>query len=289
MKTKGILILSTFTLILLIPTSSSTPNQNSTPDMTIMTSNQTSDFTQTHSGDTQKNTFQTSTSTLGFLNILQTTQALKTKTKVSDTSSTSPPNTKNPNPKIWIVSILLVIIVVMVIVGCVHHFYNKESDQDSSVTRFLLDVRESLRTLIRNLQDQLGVVLWLGDRRGVENAMEEAEGRQLEEGEEWKSDGQSSNSEVSDKEKEKLIEEDSDTSDDCSSMDGDNLRERALNKQNEEDKDGDEMNSSSDEGQTEGQKEISGRNKNEYSEETALVKSPQKYDEKADLCDVTAL
>ncbi|XP_030597217.1 uncharacterized protein LOC115788367 [Archocentrus centrarchus] len=280
MRTKGILILSAFMLILLIPASSSTNNQNS-PEIANTPSIQAIGFTQTPAGDTQKNTtFQTSSS------IFRRVLSMTTNTNAPNTSSTSP--TSNAKKPIWLISILLAIIVVMVIVGCVHHICNQESGQGSSVPRLLLDVRESLRTCIRNLVDQVGVCLWLGDRRGVENAMEEAERREAEEGEEWKSDERGGNSDVSNNENGEPKEEDSDTSDDYSSTEGDNLKERALNRQNEEDKVGDEMSSSSDEGQTDAEGK-SGGNRNEDSEELALVKSPQEDDKKVDLCDVTAL
>lgn len=275
MRTKAILLMSVFILILLIPVSFATSTQNYTLENNV-TSTQTLGYSHSPSGATNGTTTSSPTSS--------------SVTAVVPSGTTSSPSTTGKAVKIWLIVILLVIMVLMVLVAYLHHVC-QQSDHSGSVPRFLLDVRERLRTWIRNLEDHLGVQLWPGDKRTAEDAMEEdaeedTEGGQADEGEGWRG-GEGANNELSNEEKGEQKEEDSDTSDDCSSLEGDDLRERALNRQNEEEgiqsKGEDETSTSSDEGQSHSEG-MSGGNKDEDSEETALVIGPQQ-----DLCDVTVL
>lgn len=281
MRTKAILLASVFILILLIPVSFATSSQNYTLKNN-MTSTQTLGYSHSPSGATNSTTTSFPTS--------DSVTVVPSGTKNTDQSGTTPsPSPLGKAVKTWLIVILLVIMVLMVLVAYLQHVC-QQSDHSGSVPRFLLDVRERLRTWIRNLEDHLGVQLWPGDKRTAEDAMEEdamedTEGGQADEGEVWRG-GEGANNELSNEEKGEHKEEDSDTSDDCSSLEGDDLRERALNGQNEEgnqSKDEDETSTSSDEGQSHSEG-MSGGNKNEDSEETALVISPQQ-----DLCDVTVL
>lgn len=282
MRTKAILLASVFILILLIPVSFATSSQNYTLENN-MTSTQTLGYSHSPSGATNSTTTSFPTS--------DSVTVVPSGTKNTDQSGAAPsPSSPEKAVKTWLIVILLVIMVLMVLVAYLHHVC-QQSDHSGSVPRFLLDVRERLRTWIRNLEDHLGVQLWPGDKRTAEDAMEEdamedTEGGQADEGEVWRG-GEGANNELSNEEKGEHKEEDSDTSDDCSSLEGDDLRERALNRQNEEEgnqsKDEDETSTSSDEGQSHSEG-MSGGNKNEDSEETALVISPQQ-----DLCDVTVL
>ncbi|KAL3966448.1 hypothetical protein ACER0C_030834 [Sarotherodon galilaeus] len=282
MRTKAILLASVFILILLIPVSFATGTQNYTLENNMI-STQTLGYSHSPSGATNSTTTSFPTS--------DSVTVVPSGTKNTDQSSTTPsPSPSGKAVKTWLIVILLVIMVLMVLVAYLHHVC-QQSDHSGSVPRFLLDVRERLRTWIRNLEDHLGVQLWPGDKRTAEDAMEEdamedTEGGQADEGEVWRG-GEGANNELSNEEKGEHKEEDSDTSDDCSSLEGDDLRERALNRQNEEEgnqsKDEDETSTSSDEGQSHSEG-MSGGNKNEDSEETALVISPQQ-----DLCDVTVL
>lgn len=282
MRTKAILLASVFILILLIPVSFATSSQNYTLKNN-MTSTQTLGYSHSPSGATNSTTTSFPTS--------DSVTVVPSGTKNTDQSGTAPsPSSPEKAVKTWLIVILLVIMVLMVLVAYLQHVC-QQSNHSGSVPRFLLDVRERLRTWIRNLEDHLGVQLWPGDKRTAEDAMEEdamedTEGGQADEGEVWRG-GEGANNELSNEEKGEHKEEDSDTSDDCSSLEGDDLRERALNRQNEEEgnqsKDEDETSTSSDEGQSHSEG-MSGGNKNEDSEETALVISPQQ-----DLCDVTVL
>lgn len=276
MRTKAILLASVFILILLIPVSFATSSQNYTLKNN-MTSTQTLGYSHSPSGATNSTTTSFPTS--------DSVTVVPSGTKNTDQSGTAPsPSSPEKAVKTWLIVILLVIMVLMVLVAYLQHVC-QQSDHSGSVPRFLLDVRERLRTWIRNLEDHLGVQLWPGDKRTAEDAMEDTEGGQADEGEVWRG-GEGANNELSNEEKGEHKEEDSDTSDDCSSLEGDDLRERALNRQNEEgnqSKDEDETSTSSDEGQSHSEG-MSGGNKNEDSEETALVISPQQ-----DLCDVTVL
>lgn len=283
MRTKAILLMSVFILILLIPVSFATGTQNYTLENNT-TSTQTLGYSHSPSGATNSTTTSSPTSN----SVTTVVPSGRTNTALSRTTSSH--STTEKAVKIWLIVILLVIMVLMVLVAYLHHVC-QQSDHSGSVPKFLLDVRERLRTWIRNLEDHLGVQLWPGDKRPAEDAMEEdamedTEGGQADEGEVWRV-GEGANNELSNEEKGEHKEEDSDTSDDCSSLEGDDLRERALNRQNEEEgnqsKDEDETSTSSDEGQSYSEG-MSGGNKDEDSEETALVISPQQ-----DLCDVTVL
>lgn len=175
--------------------------------------------------------------------------------------------------------------------------WTRQSGQDSSAPTLLVEVRERLRTAIGGLEDRMGVRLWPGGKRGGDGDVEETEETQSEVDGQWRDDeGEGGSSGAGNKEKREDKKEDSSTSDDYSSMEGDDLRERALNRQKEEErnqtprenKNGEDTGSASDGGQSAAEKE-SGEIKDRGSEEVELVNSSQEDAEKIGLCDVTAL
>ncbi|XP_023118014.1 uncharacterized protein LOC111563256 [Amphiprion ocellaris] len=290
MRTKAFPVLSLFMLALLIPASSLS---NSTQTSTI-----------NHSSALPNDT--TSAEDPSFT----TTQAQE---EVS-TASTWPSVSSSPIPKVsehprttntpasssklsmgLIFLILLVILVLVVVVGFLYNMRRQQPGQESAATRFLLGVRDRLRTRIGNLEDRMGVRLWPGGKTGEEEDVEEADGGQTEEaGQQTDGDGEGRSSETSNENKEKDKEEDSETSDECSSVEGEGLRESVLNRQEEEEKnqskaeDEEDTSSGSDEGQSAAEGD-SGGDKKADSEEIALMNCPQEDDENIDLCDVTVL
>lgn len=181
----------------------------------------------------------------------------------------------------------------MLFVGCIYALRGQHSTQDSSAPTFLLGVRERLRAGINNLGDQIGLRLWPERRRGGEDD-KEAEQR-LGDAKEERDDGAEGGSGgVRNEEHLELKEEVSDSSDDYSSMEGDDLREKALNRREEEEK---KQNRDEDEEETSSVSEAhqcavevdSNADNWGGSKEIVLVNSPQEDDEEDHLVDVTAL
>ncbi|XP_040893304.1 uncharacterized protein LOC121181415 [Toxotes jaculatrix] len=295
MRTKAILVLTLFVPILLIPASSD-GNQtlHSNTSSTFVNKAATTETpaqweeTSANNASSSKSSPSSSPST----SPTRTTAASHTGTNSQSLSSalTMKPTestAKSSKSKIIISVTLLSIMALMLLIGCFHTMRNRQSGQDNSVPRLLLGVRERLRAAVSNLENRL----WPGGKRGGEDDDEEAGRGQEEEGGQRSDDGGEGGSGGSkNHDKDEHNDEDSDTSD-CSSMEGDNLRMGALNRQEEEERknnkeeDEDETSSASSSG-VEGD---SSGDKAGGSEEMALVNSPQEHDENVDLCDVTAL
>ncbi|XP_023137540.2 uncharacterized protein LOC111576200 [Amphiprion ocellaris] len=296
MRTKAFPGLSLFMLALLIPASSSS---NSTQTSPINHSSALPNDTTTSAEDpsfttTQAQEEDSTASTWPSVSLSPIPKMIELYPSTSATSqnTTAPPS---EHSKGWLVLILLVILVLAVVVGCFHEIKNQQPGQESAVTRFLLGVRDRLRTRIGTLEDRMGVHLWPGGKTGEEEDVEEADGGRTEEaGQQTDGNREGRSSETSNENKEKDKEEDSETSDECSSVEGEDLRESVLNRQEEEEKnqskaeDEEDTSSGSDEGQSAAEGD-NGGDKKADSEEIALMSCPQEDDENIDLCDVTVL
>ncbi|XP_051801981.1 nucleolar MIF4G domain-containing protein 1-like [Acanthochromis polyacanthus] len=296
MRTKAFPVLSLLMLALLIPASYSSNSTQTRPTNSSSTlSNDTTASTEAppsvspSSNATQAKEEVSTASTRPSVSSPQTTKA---------SEHTSPANKPDSSGNLKVgltVFILLIILVFVGVVGCLYYMKRQQPGQENAVTRFLLGVRDSLRTRIGNLEDRMGVRLWPGGKTGEEEDVEEADEGQTEEaGQQRDGDGEGGRSETSNENKEKDKEEDSETSDDCSSVEGEDLRESVLNRQEEEEKnqneaeDDDDTSSGSDEGESAAEGD-SGGDKKADSEEIALMNCPQEDDENIDLCDVTVL
>lgn len=151
-------------------------------------------------------------------------------------------------------------------------------------------MRERLRAGITNLGDRIGVVLWPGSKtEGEEEEEEEAEGKQRDVEEGGQERDNSGNSEGQDGEGEQ-----SDSSDDYSSLEGKDLQEMALDRREDEakkqsedeDEDEDERSVPSDGRHSPAQDQENGKKEGGL-EETALINAPTEEDENAELCDET--
>lgn len=186
-----------------------------------------------------------------------------------------------------ILLVLLGIILLAIIVGCLKVLKDRRSNQDSSVPRLLLGVRERVRGGIRTLEDRLGFRLWPGGKRGGEDE-EEGEG----EGEEGarKRDVEAGGGGEGGRDKDE--EEEGDSSDDYSSLEGIDLKERAKNREEEEVKEkqkkeeAEERRGESVGGQ--GGVERGSDGKGEGGEETVPAVSAEENNER-DVCHVTVL
>lgn len=181
------------------------------------------------------------------------------------------------------------LVLVLLLVGCIHGLWTRHSTQDDSTPRLLLSMRERLRAGISNLGDRIGVVLWPGSKREGEDEEEEeeAEGKQgdVEAGGQERDNG--GNSEGKDGRGEQ-----SDSSDDYSSLEGNDLQEMALSRRENEaskrsgDEEEVERSISSDGRHSPAQDQENGKKEGGL-QETALISSPTEEDENAELCDET--
>ncbi|KAM7393500.1 hypothetical protein PAMP_020365 [Pampus punctatissimus] len=267
MRTKVIRLVALFMLIILLPVSSAdTVTQNNTDPVTTFNNTATSTEAPYHSfsTDTQA-TMATKEDVMQQNDTTPTSPMQHTPVSYSSTCQhdlfTSSASTTNPETskiKLILFLTLLGIMVLLVFIGCIHTKRQQLSTQDSSAPRLLVSMRERLR---------VGLHLWSGEKIGGED-QEEAEGRQ---GDTEEGGSSGVRNEVKVEQKEEL----SDSSDDYSSMEGDNLRERALSRWEEEQK---KQSRNDDAEET-----------SSASEEIALVNSRKEDDEKADLTDVTIL
>nr|XP_046256145.1 uncharacterized protein LOC124065095 isoform X2 [Scatophagus argus] len=305
MRSKAVLVLTLLLVILQFPASSSDNRTHLSNTTTISTQapdseadaangwnkTEAEENNGTKENDTSPNSPSSfwSSTTLTPLVRFQTTDRLGQFSSSVPTESTTPPlppPSKSTNTKLIIFLILLAIVVLMLFLGCIHDMKNRESGQGSSVQRLLQGVRNRLGAAVGNLEDRLGISLRPGGKRGEEDD-EEDEGQEEEEEQRIGGSCGSRNEENG-----HHREEYSDCSHDSSSTESDNLEERALNRQMEEEgrqsgnKDGDETSSASEGGQSAEEGESSGDEKRDP-EEIELVKSVHEYDEKSDLCDVT--
>ncbi|XP_028263230.1 uncharacterized protein LOC114437053 [Parambassis ranga] len=289
MTTKAIKVLPMLMWILLNPASSSnvtgpSPFAYPTAFTTLPTSTKAQEATQ----DLTTNT--TVTEIYYEENNNTATSASSTAQPALALTPTTPtkPTPKSETSSTWLVLILFAIVLLMVFVGCCYSMRKHYLGETSSVGRLLLGVREGLRTGINNLEDRMGVRLWPGGKRGrkddVEESQVEEEGQQSHD----KGKGGLCPRAVCVETKQEHKEEDSETSDDYSSMEGDDLKERAMNRQKEEERNQSENNdeedtSSASDGDQNAEEEKNG------SEMVALVNSPPEDGENTNLCDVTAL
>lgn len=314
MRTGAILILILFMLNLLIPASSADNQTNHNHITTLAPEEKSgpatawtqSPMTETKKGTkenviTQNDTTPGSTSaTLPSstveLHFPASNQPDQFSPTVPTKNTTRPPTKAKPsNSKFMLFVILLAIVVLMLFAGCLHAMRDRDSSQDSSVSRFLVGVRKRLRDAIGYLQDRMGLRLWPVGMTGGEDDDEEegGEGKLEEEGEQRR-DNRGEGGSRGVKNEEKVEQKEEDDSLDNSSMDSNNLREVALSRQVEEEKkqieneDGDETTSESEGDQSALEGQSSGDKKG-GSEEMALVKPLQENDQREDFCDVTVL
>ncbi|XP_076585231.1 uncharacterized protein LOC143319871 [Chaetodon auriga] len=307
MRTGAILILILFISTLLIPAYSANNQTNHSQITTLAPEDESGPataWTQSPMTETKKGTVENVT-TQNDTTPESTTAALPSSTHPSKRPDQFSPTvvTKNTtvsttsSSKFMLFVILLAIVVLMLFAGCLHAMRDRDSSQDSSVSRFLVGVRKRLRDAIGYLEDRLGLCLWPVGMTGGEDDEEEEEGEgKLEEegGQRRDNRGEGGSRGVKNDEKVEQKEEDSSDSSDNSSIEGDNLREMALSRQEEEEKkqieneDGDETSSES-EGDLSAVEGQSSGDKKGGSEEIALVNPLQENDQRADLCDVTVL
>lgn len=313
MRTGAILILTLFMLTLLIPASSSDNQTNYSHITTLAPEDKSgpatawtqSPMTETKKG-TKENVITQNDTTPGSTSATLPSSTVELHSPTSNqpdqfsprepTKNTTLPSTKS-NYKFVLFVILLAIVVLMLFAGCLHAMREQDSSQDSSVSRFLVGVRKRLRDAIGYLEDRMGLRLWPVGMTGREDddEEEEGEGKVEEEGGQRRDNrGEGGSRGVKNDKKVEQKEEDSNDSHDSSSMEGDNLREMALSRQEEEEKkqieneDGDETSSES-EGDLSAVEGQSSGDKKGGSEEIALVNPLQENDQREDLCDVTVL
>ncbi|KAM7418306.1 hypothetical protein PAMA_015766 [Pampus argenteus] len=255
MRTKVIRLVTSFMLVILLPVSADTVTQNSTDPVTTLNNTATSTEAPGHSFSTNSQaTMSTKEDVMQQNDTTPTSPSLTQHTPVSYSSTTSSASKTNPKTeknKLIIFLSLLGIMGLMVFIGCIHA-------QREQPPRLLLSMRERLRVRLN---------LCSAEKTGGED-QEEAEERQ---GDTEEGSSIGVRNEVKVEQKEEL----SDSSDDYSSMEGDDLRERALSRWEEEQK----KQSRNDDGEE----------TSSASQEIALVNSPKEDDEKADLTDVTIL
>lgn len=272
MRSTAILVLTSFMLLELIPASSA-ENQTNHSHITAPSPLPDNMTTFTEAPDHNQTSDTTPSATEEKLDKENYTTPASRFTKTS--KSTAAPASEGSKSKLILFVILLSIMVWLLAAGCLHAMLDRESGQ-------------VLLRPIRNLEDRTGLRLWPGGKRGGEDEEEKAEGR-LEGGHRRDDGGKGGSRGTKNEENEEHKEEDSDDSNDYSSMEGDDLRERALSRMEEEERkqsgseDGEET---CEGGQSAVEGETSG-DKNGGSEEIALVNYVQEDGEKVDLCDVT--
>lgn len=285
MSTKAIEVLPVLMWILLNPASSGNgtdpgPSTYSTAFTTLLTSTKAQDTTQ----DLTTNT------TVVKMHYEENNNTATSTSSTAQPAVASIPTTPKPETSsTWLVLILFTIVLLMVIVGCCYSLRKHHLGETSSVGRLLLGVGERLRTGINNLEDRMGVRLWPGGKRGrkddVEESQVEVEGQQsLHKGVR----GLCVHA-VRVEIKQEHKEEDSETSDDYSSLEGDNLKESEMNRQKEEERIQSENNDEEDTSSARDGDQNAEEEKNGGSEMVALVNSPLENCENANVCDVTAL
>ncbi|KAG8014979.1 hypothetical protein GBF38_022205 [Nibea albiflora] len=286
MKTKAIIIQTLFNLILLFGASSAhdqttTYTTSSSPSLitTITSSTQRWNLSTVTTVENIKTKQKDSTIASLITSGFQTTNKLNS--SVPTHTTTTPSSSQTPS-KLMLFLILLAIMVLVLCVGCIHGIWKQESDEGSSAPRLQLSMRHRLREAIWRLRLCPG-----GKRGGEDNDEEEADGSQGEEGGQKTDDvGKGAGCGARNKEKEEHEDIDSDDSLSHSSMEGDNQkageRKQSVNEDGEETSSGSEGDKSTGEGE-------SGGDKKRGLEEIALVNCPQEDDEQLDLCDVTVL
>nr|XP_046181563.1 uncharacterized protein LOC124012144 [Oncorhynchus gorbuscha] len=191
--------------------------------------------------------------------------------KTSPSTSTTPSRNK-PSPALLntgFIVVLVIILLLAITVLCFYKWNSRHSGQDSSAPRLLLGVRESMRGRVRSLEDWLGLSLWPG-KRVVEGDEEEGEG------------GKSGDGEAA--AGARGGQDEGDSSDDYSSLDGIDLSERAKNLEDDEKKEAVKRKSVSEGGQYNMKGERTDGRKEGGEEERTGENSGE-----GDTCDLTAL
>ncbi|XP_024254270.1 uncharacterized protein LOC112231745 [Oncorhynchus tshawytscha] len=237
--------------------------------MTIAPPNGTPTSTESQTSATSGNTTQQTEKTTSPSLTKQTIPTSLPKT--SPSTSTNPSHNK-PSPALLntgFIVVLVIILLLAITVLCFYKWNSRHSGQDGSAPRLLLGVRERMRGRVRSLEDWLGLSLWPG-KRVVEGDEEEGEGGKSGDGEAAAGvrGGQ----------------DEGDSSDDYSSLDGIDLSERAKNLEDDEKKEALKRKSGSEGGQYNMKGErTDGRKEGGEEERTG------KNSSEGDTCDLTAL
>ncbi|XP_064782154.1 uncharacterized protein LOC135506735 [Oncorhynchus masou masou] len=242
--------------------------------MTIAPPNGTPTSTESQTSATSGNTTQQIEKTTSHPLTKQTipTSLRKTSPSTSTTPSHNKPSPAPLNTGFIVVPVLVIILLLAITVLCFYKWNSRHSGQDGSAPRLLLGVRERMRGRVRSLEDWLGLSLWPG-KRVVEGDEEEGD---EEEGEGGKSgDGEAAAGM-------RGGQDEGDSSDNYSSLDGIDLSERAKNLEDDEKK---EALKSGSEG---GQYNMKGERTDGRKEGVEEVQTGENSGE-GDTCDLTAL
>ncbi|CAB1328199.1 unnamed protein product [Coregonus sp. 'balchen'] len=201
--------------------------------------------------------------------------------KTPPTISTPPFSNQHPSGQlstgsIVVVVLIPIILILLIIVLFFYKWNTRHSGQDSSAPRLLLGIRERMRGGVRSLEDGLGLRLWPGKRVVEEEGEEEGKG----------GDGEAAVG-VRGGQRD---EDEGDSSDDYSSLDGIDLSERAKNLEDEEKKEEAAVKRKS--GSEGGQDDMNGERtdgRKEGGEEERTGEIPGEEKSEGETCDLTAL
>ncbi|XP_010902198.1 uncharacterized protein LOC105030186 [Esox lucius] len=302
----SLILLNFFCDVMPSPTESSTNGTQYTPTMsgtlTDGTSEPTDQFTSQNSvGGKQGNS-----------TVMSTTLSVTTNepSQPSTTSSTEPETTKKPpasrtsttsplpkdttiltspskpvgfNVGSAFIVVIGVIILLLLLLGLIYKWATRQSDREGSATRLLLGIRERLRGWVRTLEEHLELSLWPWKRARDEEDGEGEEGGDREEG---KMDDGGAGARGAKGGKNCEDEDYGDSSDDYSSLEGVDLRERAKNLEEEAKKEAAAKRNS---GSAAGRDDTSGESDetDEEQERTGVTSGEEKS--KGEMCDITIL